>query len=107
MPIGNMIIPDTVIVRGIKYAVKSIGDCAFTRCSSLTSVTIPNSVTYIGGCAFYESGLVNVSIPNSVKYVGDGAFHECAKLQLNNYGNSSYLGNSENPYVLLYSSEME
>ena len=31
----------------------SIGEYAFSHCSGLTSVTIPNSVTRIGGGAFY------------------------------------------------------
>ena len=34
--------------------VKGIGDDAFSRCFSLTSITIPNSVTSIGNQAFYN-----------------------------------------------------
>ena len=51
---GNVSIPATVEYDGITYSVTSIGDRAFVRCSSLTSVTIPNSVTSIGNSAFYE-----------------------------------------------------
>ena len=41
-------IPATVTYNGINYSVTSIGALAFSFCSSLTSVTIPNSVTSIG-----------------------------------------------------------
>ncbi len=48
---------------------------AFDDCTSLTSVTIPNSVTSIGDYAFNGCfSLTNVTIPNSVTSIGDGAF---------------------------------
>ena len=48
---------------------------AFSGCSGLTSVTIPNSVTSIGSSAFSGcSKLTSVTIPNSVTSIGDGAF---------------------------------
>ena len=42
---GDLIIPSTISYNGTTYSVTSIGEWAFNRCSSLTSVAIPNSVT--------------------------------------------------------------
>ena len=44
---GNVVIPETVTYKGITYSVTSLGDYCFEGCSSLTAITIPNSVTTI------------------------------------------------------------
>ncbi|MEE1112944.1 MAG: leucine-rich repeat domain-containing protein [Bacteroidales bacterium] len=65
----------------IPNSVTSIGEGAFAGCESLTSVTIPNSVTEIGSEAFYGcSSLTSVTIPNSVTSIGEGAFGGCSSL---------------------------
>ena len=47
----------------------------------ITSVTIPDSVTRIGGCAFCDcTSLVNITLPSSVTYIGFHAFSGCTKL---------------------------
>ena len=62
--------------------VQQIGNWALYRCSSLTSVTIPNSVTSIGSGAFCEcDGLTSVTIPNSVTSIGEWAFERCSGLK--------------------------
>ena len=53
--------------------------CKYSGCSSLTSITIPNSVTSIGDYAFCNcSGLTSITIPNSVTAIGWGAFYSTA-----------------------------
>ena len=49
---GNKEIPPTILWERETYIVTSIGNFAFSRCSGLTSVTIPNTVTSIGSSAF-------------------------------------------------------
>ena len=59
----------------------SIGDWSFIDCSSLTSVTIPEGVTSIGGRAFCNcGGLTRVTIPSSVTNIGIWAFSGCSSL---------------------------
>ena len=55
-----------------------IADCAFSGCTSLTSVTIGNNLTSIGDGAFYDcTSLTSVVIPDSVTSIGSSAFYGC------------------------------
>ena len=75
---GSVAIPDKVHHEGTEYSVTSIGDNAFSNCSGLTSVTIPNCVTSIGEGAFKNCiGLTSITIPNSVTSIGYEAFYGC------------------------------
>ena len=78
---GNITIPATITNGENTYTVTSIGNSAFSSCSGLTSVTIPDGVTSIGNSAFsYCSGLTSVTIPDSVTSIGNGAFSWCSDL---------------------------
>ena len=75
---------DTVVVIPAKIngiPVETIGRAAFYG-SSVTSVTIPDSVTFISDLAFANcSNLTNISIPNSVTSIGSSAFEYCTSLK--------------------------
>ena len=65
----------------IPNTVTSIGATAFQQCSSLTSITIPNTVTSIGGSAFSGcSSLTSITIPSGVTSIGSRAFDSCSSL---------------------------
>ena len=93
--IESYIIPDSVTSIGngafsgcsslssivIPDSVTSIGEWAFSDCSSLFNIVIPKSVTSIGDCAFIGcSSLSSIVIPNSVTSIGDSAFLGCSSL---------------------------
>ena len=105
-PSGDVIIPET-LSNGM--AVKTIGKTrntvydgllgAFEGCTDITSVVIPNSVTFIDGNAFAGCiGLTSVTIGNSVTkiglyneeimYVYEGPFAGCTSLAFIEFGNS-------------------
>lgn len=49
---GDVVIPSSVVYGGNTYSVTGIGDYAFYGCSELTSITIPESITYFGFYVF-------------------------------------------------------
>ena len=93
-PTGELLINDRT---------KGIAGDAFTGCSGLTSVTIPNSVTSIGESAFYGcSGLTSVVIGSGVTSIGNNAFYGTnlkKTIWLTNTPPSGYYSSSKMNYV--------
>ena len=81
----NIIIPDSVVRIGDStnnsgYGYGS-GSGLFQGCTNLASVTFGTAVANIGNSAFSEcTGLPGIVIPNSVTNVGPGAFQDCLNL---------------------------
>ena len=102
----NVIIPSTVNYKNTEYSVTTIDYGAFEDCSGLISITIPDSVTSIGGGAFEGTAYYNsddnwkdnvlyigkhlikakseisgiYNIKESTLIVADSAFEDCSKL---------------------------
>ena len=73
---------DAYVQYGNKYTSNDkLGDYAFYRCSRLTNLILPSSVTEIGWSAFDGcSGLTSLTIPSCVTSIGDCAFSCCLGL---------------------------
>ena len=83
----------------VKYTLvdpTTIGDSVFYNCTSLTSITIPNSVTSLGNASFRQCAvLTSITIPDSVTTIGNSVFAECTGLTSVTIGNSAtFIGNS-------------
>ena len=73
---------DLILPVGCKGENYEIGSSVFANLTNITSIVIPNSVTYIGKNAFYGcTGLTSVEIPNSVTSTGDAVFCRCSNLK--------------------------
>jgi hypothetical protein len=78
---GSIVIPGSISAYGETFVVTAIGEAAFSDCSGLTSLTIPNSVIKIEAYAFSGcSGLTNIAIPNSVTSLERSTFAYCTAL---------------------------
>lgn len=74
---GIVTIPEHVTYNSVTYKVTSIDAHALEGRSSVTSVSLPNTISRIGEDAFYHcSSLTSVNIPNSVTKIGRDAFYD-------------------------------
>lgn len=78
---GDLVIPSVVTDGNVEYTVIKIGEWCFWNRTGLTSVTLPETLTTIGGRGFDTcTALTEITIPNSVKSIGDYAFVKCSGL---------------------------
>lgn len=68
----------------------------------ITSCEINANTKIICSDAFYQCfSLTSVTVPSSILYIGYRAFESCTHLTFNEYDNACYLGNESNPYLVL------
>ena len=95
---GGTEIEDALITRTIRgtYSndrVSVVGDYAFYKCYSLTSVNMQNC-TSVGSNAFANcTSLTSINIPLCT-YIGSSAFYFCTSLTSVNLQNCTYIGSS-------------
>ena len=85
---GDLVIPDTynglpvVSIYGEvdEYWMATSGRGAFSNCSSLGEITLPDSITRIGGNAFSDSNISSINIPAGVTQIGTSIFRNCSNL---------------------------
>lgn len=66
----------------IPNTVIKIGEHAFSNCVNLKNIEIPNTITEIGEYAFsYCEGLKNINIPNGIKTIEERTFYNCISLE--------------------------
>lgn len=82
---------------------KFVNSEAFCDCSLLETVDIPNSIYGINSYAFKNcSALTNVTIPSSIRNFENSVFYNCTSINFTEYENGYYLGDAQNPYLILY-----
>ena len=63
------------------YPVGVIGPEAFTNCTELTAISMPNTIIKIGNFAFFNcTNLKEITLSKGVRIIGNGAFAQCSAL---------------------------
>lgn len=65
IPFRTLHFPDTLI---------SVGERAFTNCTTLEEITFGNKIEYIGSEAFSDGKFTTLVLPDSLTYIGSGSF---------------------------------
>lgn len=89
--IGEYAFSSCTSVQEIKIPsnMEEIGEYAFAGCTSITEITLPEGVVSVGERAFsWCSSLSTINIPKSIKRLGGYAFDKCWELKTVNYAGS-------------------
>ena len=75
------LISRTITSVTVPDSVTSVGSGAFYACTNLNSVSLPNAITTIQQYAFFScSALQNITLPGALKIISNNAFESCTKL---------------------------
>ena len=78
---------------------------ALQRLSETTNIYISDGITFIERRAFKNCLPQYVRLPSTIEFVGEDAFNFGEKAEYNSYGGGLYIGNEENPYLVLAKTE--
>ncbi len=103
----DLVIPAYVDIDGVTYAVTSIPDGGYGsggvfQGTSMTSITLPDTLSYIGSYAFFFSSVQKLYVGTGLEFVSFSAFVS-SNISYNEYENGNYLGSKTNPYLILCS----
>lgn len=92
-------IKEVIIGEGITH----LGYMLFYNCTALEKVTLPSTLEYMDDCIFGNcTSLKSINLPDGLLSVSIGVFNGSG-IEYNEYGGAYYLGNTENPYLVLLS----
>ena len=87
---------------------KVIYDSAFSGCTYMSEIVIPDGVLGIGAKAFEGcTNLTKITLPDSLVYIGTSPFELSNMFACTEYGNAYYIGSKSNPYLLLFENKNE
>lgn len=100
---------DILTAKGISYEYSDDfgGYVVRTAGLDITEAAIPEKIGDVPVVAIAKrafsgcSKLATISVPNSIEYIGAGAFEGCTSLKYTAYNNGHYLGNKDNPHLVL------
>jgi hypothetical protein len=95
---GELVIPEYIKHDNIDYRVTGILENVFENCESITNISLPRSIVYIGAFAFQNIGIKNFFLNKEIKSIGNGAFMNCKKLEniviekgVEEFGNGTFM----------------
>lgn len=79
---ANIKIAPTYTIDNVTYNVVGINSYAFANNTNVKSISIPDSVTYIGNSCFRDCiSLTNIDLPSNLSYMGESLFRNCTSLK--------------------------
>lgn len=97
--LANREILESVRIPG---TINTILDNCFYNCKNLKKVILDEGVEWIGSKAFDQCyNLESISLPSTIKDIDKYYFSYSTELKYNEYNRIKYLGNEQNPYLVL------
>lgn len=108
-------VPATIMYKGYKFKVTSIGNNAFKNCKKLKTVKLGSNVKSIGKNAFYGcKKLTGVTLDAKLTTIGNGAFSKCISLKkitipakVTKIGSKAFYGDSKLKTITIESSKIK